>query len=495
MTNAPVTPARNFTDLLREAARRTPDAPAFHRRRWRSNTPEGVTHAGFVRTVDALSDRLIDRGIKPGQACSVDVKSHWGALAAAVAIASVGAAAAPPDDDEADWALVLAASTSSTRARRIIATPDWFQVPEAAPPPGSHARWQDASSVCAILRSSGTTGRPKRIAVTHDQMIARMARVMAAFPVPAEGRVACPMGPSGGYGFRTMVCALAGGASIVGCAGIEGTLEAIDFWRVTHLVVSPLLLEELVRARGTPAGPMRTLEVVEVGGSRLPDALRIAASRALCPNLVVSYGSSEAGVVAKGRADELAATPGAVGRLLDGIDAGSVDENDAPLPAGQVGTLRIRGPGCVDAYLGAQAATQRAFRDGWFHPGDRGCVTAGRILVIAGREREIINAGGQKIAPAAIEDALTGLPGVVEIAAFGAEDDLQVVKPWVAIVIGADFNESAFREACRDRLGPLAPAGVLVLRALPRNQNGKVVRGKLVELVRKQARGGRPTLH
>ncbi len=479
----------NYTDPFRARVRAAPEAPALMRRLRDGSGVALDSYRDLDRTIDALAGRLAAHGVARGGTCTVSVDGHWATLVVLLTLGRMGVVASIDDDGGTDWTLVgSSASGTPERGWRIVVPPEWTDAPSpdevVEPVPSA----QDPDAVALIVRSSGTTGRPKRVPITHAQMLARVARVRAGNPMPAEGRLACPMGPSGGYGMRHMICALAGGSSILMTAGAERTLAGAERFGVTHLVVSPAILDQMVRARASATGPLPKMLELEVGGSRLPAALRDAAARVICANIHLSYGSSEVGVVARGSAAELAGIPDAVGRVFDDLDVQAVDEYGHPLPAGSEGLLRMRGEGCVDRYLGAPKASARAFRDGWFYPGDIGCVTADRVLVIRGRERELINAGGVKIAPSVLEDALAGTPGVTEIAAFGVVDAMGIERPWLAVVPTRDFDFKAFEAACIARLGVKTPAGVLLFRELPRNPNGKIVRAELAAIALERAR-------
>ena len=148
----------------------------------------------------------------------------------------------------------------------------------------------------------------------------------------------------------------------------------------------------------------------------------------MCSNLLATYGSTEISPVAAAAAHRIADIKGAVGYLAPWVNAQAVDGADRPLPAGAEGRIRMGSHTCVDGYLGSAAELQKFFRDGWFYPGDLGMVTSDRLLIITGREKAVINLGGDKINPETIEAVLASFPGVVHAAAFGRPDDLGVER-------------------------------------------------------------------
>ena len=134
--------------------------------------------------------------------------------------------------------------------------------------------------------------------------------------------------------------------------------------------------------------------------------------------LVEAYGMTEA-------AHQMASNPlppgerraGSVGQPT-GTEIAILDESWQPLAAGGVGEVCVRGPGVVDGYRANPEATAASFRDGWFRTGDSGSLSADGYLSLAGRIKELINRGGEKISPHEVEDALLGHPDVVEAVAF-----------------------------------------------------------------------------
>jgi len=147
----------------------------------------------------------------------------------------------------------------------------------------------------------------------------------------------------------------------------------------------------------------------------------------------------------------------------------------------------VRSPRIAGAYVGDPAGSARTFRDGWVYTGDRGSLDADGLLRIAGRADEVINRGGVKIHPGAVEDALVALGGVREAAAFGVTDDSGTVSLCAAIVPEVPLDADDFHARCRQWLGALAPVFIMHVPSLPRNVNGKVLRQELARMARAAA--------
>ena len=147
--------------------------------------------------------------------------------------------------------------------------------------------------------------------------------------------------------------------------------------------------------------------------------------------------------------------------------------------------LRIRSEYAVTEYLNNPQESQKTFRDGWFYPGDFGRLDAANLLSISGRDQSVLNAGGDKINPETIERVVALLSGVVEAAAFAAPNQLGVNEICVAVVSNGPLNERSIIEHCAARLpSGYAPTRVVAVERLPRNEMGKIDRGKLQDLTK-----------
>ena len=144
-------------------------------------------------------------------------------------------------------------------------------------------------------------------------------------------------------------------------------------------------------------------------------------------------------------------------RLRPGVQAEAFGPDGAALPPGTPGRLRYRGPGTVARYEDDPALTSAHFADGWFQSGDFGTVSADGLLSITGREAELINSGGVKVAPVVIEEVLLTLRGVTEAVAFGAPDALGVEQIWAAFTATRLIGQQELTNHCGPALGAQAP--------------------------------------
>jgi acyl-CoA synthetase (AMP-forming)/AMP-acid ligase II len=224
------------------------------------------------------------------------------------------------------------------------------------------------------------------------------------------------------------------------------------------------------------------LKTVEAGGGTLVPSVRQMVSERMCANVFINYGSTECGRVAGAPATAMSGKAGAVGYPYPGVEIQLVDDDGEPLPAGYEGIVRIRSERNASGYLDDAQASLITFRDGWVYPGDRGVLEPDGLLRIVGRVDDVINLGGTKVNPEAIEEAMMALGGAREVAVFSASADGGVPVVCAAIVAKRPLHADRYHALCRERLGTQAPALIMHLRALPRNANGKVLRHELARM-------------
>jgi acyl-coenzyme A synthetase/AMP-(fatty) acid ligase len=342
----------------------------------------------------------------------------------------------------------------------------------------------DGAAILMHCPSSGTTGGPKFVPVSHALAMRRVdpdafGPNAAAAPGSAGLRQACFITESSSYGFSSVLFVLScGGTVLQPMPDARKVPEWLVRSRVGHMVASPIALQRMAEAMP----PLRTpnfLATIEAGGGTLvPSVARLVSDR-MCANVFINYGSTECGRVAGGLVSAMLGKAGAVGYAYPGVQIQVVDDDGKPLPAGGEGILRIRSERNANGYLDSARASAVTFRAGWVYPGDRGLLEADGLLRIAGRVDDVINIGGGKVNPETIENAMMAMGGVREVAVFGAAADGGVTVICAAIVPTAPLDADTYHQSCRERLGALAPALIVHMRALPRNSNGKVLRDKL----------------
>jgi acyl-CoA synthetase (AMP-forming)/AMP-acid ligase II len=262
-------------------------------------------------------------------------------------------------------------------------------------------------------------------------------------------------------------------------------LQYLDLHKIQNMTTSPYGLGEFVKYFERDSAYECSFDHIICQGALLSKELSERVRARMCQNLFSSYGSTEVGTVAFGPANVLAETPGAVGYVEPGVTVEILDDAGQILPAGREGMVRIRTTHIAKGYIGDPQATAKSFRDGCFYPGDFGHLTADGLLVIGGREKTVLNLGGDTIKPETIEEAIAAFEGVDEAAAFAMKDELGIAQPWALVVSREALNEASLRAHCNAKLPSWAvPVRFVSVDAIPRTGQGKIERHRLPELAK-----------
>lgn len=386
----------------------------------------------------------------------------------------------PPWVDEDEESLVLFKATKAVSSFDEIALVPVKDI-RCPAPPGELTE----QSWAAIFRTSGTTGPSKRVPVTHRNLI-EMARKMARWLAltPAD-RSACIMPIYYNAGFKaTLVAPLLIGCSVAlpAQAGANDIEQWLGELRPTWLTASPAFLQAVVEKLSASSGASaaQSLRFVLSTASYLPDHTRRELTRLLGKPVVEFYGLCEAGMMSGPllSPDE----SGTVGRIPDG-ELAICDDKGGNMRPGQVGQVMLRGPSVMPGYLLDDIEGEpTGLLDGWLATGDLGSVDERGLLTIAGRTKEIINRGGEKIAPYDVEKALLAHPAVREAAAFAVPHARLGENVGAAVVLhgGAGATSTELIDFVYERLAPFQrPRHVHIVDSLPVGPTGKISRPQL----------------
>ncbi|MEZ5735866.1 MAG: AMP-binding protein [Novosphingobium sp.] len=347
--------------------------------------------------------------------------------------------------------------------------------PAQAPPIDS-----DPRAPWIIASGSGSTGRPKYLPITHRQQWARMQAGLDWLPY-GEGDVLLSMIGLDFYAskLRYLEAFARGAAILLSDAARLDPVGAAAGGRFSALYGTVFHMENLLRSLPDDCTPqLSSLQALMVGGSAVSGSLRERIRDRLCPRLYVLYGANECSTSCRTRLEEVYDVPGNVGHPHPGFELQVVGDDDAPLPAGKAGHIRIRSATAIDGYLNDPAATAAAFRNGWFYLGDLGRLTADGLLIHLGRVDDLMIMNGINIYPAEIEQALLAHPAVRDAAAMPLRHPVYQDVPVAAVSLhpGERASEEDLLTFVRERLGTHALHGVFVLISIPRNEQGKPLR-------------------
>jgi acyl-CoA synthetase (AMP-forming)/AMP-acid ligase II len=454
-----------------------------------------VSYGELEKMIHNVGRRAREQGLARGNVAALFIRDPILHVAVILGLTKIGVVTVTgrdlelPKELSVDATLADFSLSGSSAGRVILVDKDWTAGDGA--PVDEAATEFSADAPCRIILTSGSTGYPKAVLRANKHVSARVYRLQTAYGnrFPDCSRIFVDVGLSTGIGLTIFIYTLWRGGSLF-LRGPKATdlLEALSFYKVQAMVASPRSLAELVEFCDSVPGFSSGMDVVVSTGSLLTRTLAERTCARLAPNVVCSYGSTEAGVAASGAARAIAKIDGAVGYVAPGVQLDIVDPSGSKLPAGQEGLIRIRSECVVDGYVGDPETTRRRFREGGFYPGDIGRVTADGMLVISGREQAIINLGGDKISPERIEAALTSFPAVTDAAAVAAISPTDVQILIGAVVWRAKPAEQELREHLRHRLPlSLIPKLFVALDSIPRNSSGKIDRMRLKDVLARRS--------
>lgn len=340
------------------------------------------------------------------------------------------------------------------------------------------ARESDAFS---MAYTSGTTGAPKGVMLTHRSRSLTFLSMAAEFGCFGAGDrflVVTPMSHGAGFVFGAAPLFF-GGTSVLESGDPERIARRLGEPDVTGIFVVPTQIARLARLPAATMTAGAGLRAVISNASALAFPLKEMMIERLGPGLLhETYGSTEAGIVTNIRPEEQLARPGSVGTPFPLIEISLRDATGAEVPAGGIGELMVRGPYEFAGYWNAPEATAEALIDGWVTVGDMASRDADGFYTIVDRKKDMVVTGGINVYPREIELVLAGCAGVQDVAVVGVPD-----ADWgerlQAFVVGVADPE-ALQRAARAVLAPhKLPKGYSFVAELPRGPTGKVLKRAL----------------
>lgn len=361
---------------------------------------------------------------------------------------------------------------------------DWLG--EVEDSPADFVAEIDPDDTGVILYTSGTTGRPKGVILTHKNLYSNAATLASEDkrdPYTTLGVL--PLAHV--YGLTVSNICLLTGSSVVVFSKFdaEDVFRAIERYRVPFFSAVPAMLHAMIMHPKGNDFDLSSLERVGSGSAALPLALVSAFKEKFGADVFDGYGLSEAAPIVASYREGMSYRPGSVGKPITGVEIRIVDAAGHRLIAGEVGELTVRGDNVTPGYFQNAEETARTLVDGWLHTGDLAKVDEDGFLYIVGRKKDLIIRGGLNIYPRDVEELLAEHPGVAESAVIGVPDE-RMGEEIVAYVVkrnNSPVTEDELIAFCQSRLAKYkTPRRVIFLDALPRNGVGKVLKTELKEL-------------
>ncbi len=503
MSSAPST----VLTLLQTAARRAPSAPALI-------IPDGPTldYATLESSVLNIAAGLRQRGF--GRRRIAIVLPAGAGMCQALFATTIAGVAVPFNPSStlsellayfamAGVAAVLtdpAALPAAGEAAHILGLPvlDFAAIAATATPSDPTAPAPEDLAI--VLMTSGTTGRGKLVPLTHANLVAGTAEVAKSLGLTAQDRVLSmwELHHVGGI-VDLLLAPISQGGSVIA----SGRFDAARFFDLlastnpTWFQGVPTTLRDittLARREGRSFKP-NTLRFLRSVAAALPPAQLAELEQLFGLPVITTFGMTEASpLIASTRLPPAIRKPGAAGTPC-GTEIAIMDDSGTPLPALARGEVAVRGPNVFTGYENNPEANAESFRNGWFYTGDLGYLDADGDLFLTGRSKDIINRGGEKIAPQEVDEVALSHPAVAQAACFPVPHPSLGEDIAIAVVArdGATVTLPDLKAHIGASLAPFkVPRHLMLVAEMPRNPIGKILRTALTEAFTNRSRSAEP---
>ena len=338
-----------------------------------------------------------------------------------------------------------------------------------------------ANDVATLPYSSGTTGLPKGVMLTHRNLVANLCQTDQLLAQGPDDRIIAVLPLYHIYGLTVLMCgAVRKGATLVTMPrfDLEEFLRLIQDHRVTQAFLVPPIILALAKHPLVDKYDLSSLKTVLSGAAPLDAALEAAAAERIGTLVTQGWGLTETSPVATTNLGG-EPRPGSVGRLLPNTEMRVVDPaSGADRPVGETGELVVSGPQVMKGYLGRPEETAAMLDpDGWLHTGDLGYVDGDGYWYVVDRVKELIKYKGLQVAPAELEAVLLNHPAIADAAVVRAADEEAGEVPKAFVVARSPLTEAEVMAYVAERVAPFKKVRMVeFVDEIPKAPSGKILR-------------------
>lgn len=340
-----------------------------------------------------------------------------------------------------------------------------------------------------LLYTSGTTGNPKGVMLTHGNLLSNAYSVAKLTDVPPRMRAmhVLPLSHSFGVLMMNLGYVLGFETSLLTHFDTKKVFETIQDFKVERFSVVPTMLTYMINFPEKEKYDTSSLVRVNTGGAALLNELRVAFERVFNCIVKEGYGLSETSPTLTGYDDHVAYRAGSVGRAIEGVQVCVLDMDNKPVEARKLGEICARGPNIMRGYWKLEEVSKEAMAGGWFHSGDIGYMDEDGFVYITDRKKDLIIKGGENISPREIEEVIQEHPAVAEAAVVGVPDPVFGENITATIVLKPDTQVT--EEEMKEHIGKFVtkfkiPAQIVFMSYLPKNPTGKIQKREIKDQLR-----------
>ncbi|HUT54213.1 MAG TPA: long-chain-fatty-acid--CoA ligase [bacterium] len=493
----------NLSELLKDNINRFGEYPLLH------FGGRDITNAELMREINGVAAGLARMGVKPGDRVALVTGNSPEVIVAMFACFKLGAWAMPvvlslrPPElalilNDAEPSTLIAQRAFIDRiqepvketrgiAHRVVigkgpaqeSWTSWDDLPSGGPA-GFEARDCEPDEIALLLYTSGTTGSPKGVMLSHMNLYSSAINGARSQGL-RQGDVnllALPLNHS--FGITAWLAALVYGMQVVLMPRFDPveTFRVIEKHKVQSTALVPTMMAFMLEVPDRDKHDLSSLTRIVSGGSPLTLKLRERMAAAY-PRIQVleAYGLTEASPGVSVTRPDREIRDRSVGQSIENQEIRVMDDRDRALGPGEVGEVCTRGPHVMAGYYKRPDETAAVIRDGWLHTGDLGYLDEDGYLYLTGRLKDMIIRGGVNVYPADVERVLRAHPAVVEAAVIGVPDEVYG-EEIAAVVVkkpGSPITAETLIQYCMDNLAPFqVPKRVVFTQILPKSSMGKI---------------------